>query len=1226
MKKLLLIAMLLASGYVSAATVLFVPQGGTGASTLSGCLTGNGTAAITGTGFACAGLGSLSATYPIIYTSGTGVISTAFSTTTANIFSNFNTFLSSTTLQAFTFTNATGTNATTTASFYSPSITATNFFGALTGNASTATKWATGRTLGITGDLTYTSPSFDGSANVTAAGTLATVNSNVGPFTNASITVNGKGLITAASSGTAPVTSITGTANRITVTGTVTPQIDIAATYVGQSSITTVGTLSSGAVPASLVTAGTFGTGAYTMDSTLTLGGYLLAGSLSTANSALFAPSANGVYGQTLMGVVRSGAGPVFRGITSGGTIASPTAVTSGSTMMTISSRAYNGTGIYDAANILAVATQTHAVGSGGAKWVFNTTPNTTVTPTTALTLDQDQSATFTGNITNGSNTLTTGAITSGLINGQTISSAANFTGTATIATSLDITGSAGARSLYIRTGGIVSYYDATAAEIARMQGASGDFIFSTIPTNSSIYLRPTGTGGLVVDSGGGIRITQAGAVTGGTYNSQTISSAANFTGTMAIVGGTANTSAGLTVGATTLPSGILSLRSTTHMVGVTPDTNTNAARGSALALVGYGTSPELYGALAGGTVTVPTGAPTNRGFLMRMLGYDTSVWAFGGAITAQPTETWTPTAHGQKWTFATIPNGTTGSGTIALTLDQDQSATFAGAVSGITTLTTSSTINSQTISSAANFTGTVTSAGLNTINAGGTNALKLGLNSDFPTYNLISFNGDLTNTGHLGITAGGGVDKSLYIDVPTGGAIRLRVNATNVLALSTTGDATFAGSVSGITTLATSGTINSQTISSAANFTGTLTAADAITGRYLSTSNSITAYSANRLSIGSQAGGAYMIAQGGASTLGVLDIVGSKSDGTGQVNYLQFAAGGAASFTGAITVADKITSTLGNNATLFLSQSATTGYQLIDILNTSGRARIMLEGSSAGTVATGSLAYASVFGSQANKATQFITNAAVQMTIDTSGNVGIGTTTPQSKLDVDIGGISGTLGQNSQSNIGLRTAGSAVNNLVQTVYGYATAATTYSPAAMGFIVTSAAGNTKGDLLFATRDVTTDTAPTERMRISSAGAMKWAAYGAGTLTTDASGNITAVSDERLKDIKGDFTKGLAEILKIKPILYNYNKKSGLDMSTTMAGFSAQNVQKVIPEAIGQSKDGYLTFSDRPVTAALVNAVKTIWDKVTGIDARVKLLEAQNKALEARLKALETKVK
>lgn len=78
-----------------------------------------------------------------------------------------------------------------------------------TGNAATATTLATGRTIAITGDISYTSPSFNGSANVTAAGTLATVNSNVGSFTNASLTVNAKGLVTAASSGATPQAAIT---------------------------------------------------------------------------------------------------------------------------------------------------------------------------------------------------------------------------------------------------------------------------------------------------------------------------------------------------------------------------------------------------------------------------------------------------------------------------------------------------------------------------------------------------------------------------------------------------------------------------------------------------------------------------------------------------------------------------------------------------------------------------------------------------------------------------------------------------------------------------------------------------------------------------------------------------------------------------------------------------------------------------------------------------------
>lgn len=88
--------------------------------------------------------------------------------------------------------------------------------GSVSGNAGTATALATGRTVSITGDLAYTSPSFDGSGNVTAAGTLATVNSNVGTFGSATqasqVTVNGKGLVTAASGVTVTpaVGSITG--------------------------------------------------------------------------------------------------------------------------------------------------------------------------------------------------------------------------------------------------------------------------------------------------------------------------------------------------------------------------------------------------------------------------------------------------------------------------------------------------------------------------------------------------------------------------------------------------------------------------------------------------------------------------------------------------------------------------------------------------------------------------------------------------------------------------------------------------------------------------------------------------------------------------------------------------------------------------------------------------------------------------------------------------------
>jgi hypothetical protein len=72
-----------------------------------------------------------------------------------------------------------------------------------TGSAATLT---TGRTVAITGDLSYTSGSFNGSGNVTGTGTLATVNSNVGAFGSSTsipvVTVNAKGLVTAVSTAT----------------------------------------------------------------------------------------------------------------------------------------------------------------------------------------------------------------------------------------------------------------------------------------------------------------------------------------------------------------------------------------------------------------------------------------------------------------------------------------------------------------------------------------------------------------------------------------------------------------------------------------------------------------------------------------------------------------------------------------------------------------------------------------------------------------------------------------------------------------------------------------------------------------------------------------------------------------------------------------------------------------------------------------------------------------
>jgi hypothetical protein len=76
-----------------------------------------------------------------------------------------------------------------------------NLTGELTGNASTATKLATARTISITGDATWT-VTFDGSANVTSALTLANSGVTAGTYGSASsvaqVTFDAKGRATAA--------------------------------------------------------------------------------------------------------------------------------------------------------------------------------------------------------------------------------------------------------------------------------------------------------------------------------------------------------------------------------------------------------------------------------------------------------------------------------------------------------------------------------------------------------------------------------------------------------------------------------------------------------------------------------------------------------------------------------------------------------------------------------------------------------------------------------------------------------------------------------------------------------------------------------------------------------------------------------------------------------------------------------------------------------------------
>lgn len=104
--------------------------------------------------------------------------------------------------------------------------------GTWNGTAIGATFGGTGQTTYATGDILYAS----------AANTL----SKLAASTNGFVLTLAAGIPAWVAPSGGTVTSVSGTANRITSTGGTTPVIDIAATYVGQTSITTLGTITTG--------------------------------------------------------------------------------------------------------------------------------------------------------------------------------------------------------------------------------------------------------------------------------------------------------------------------------------------------------------------------------------------------------------------------------------------------------------------------------------------------------------------------------------------------------------------------------------------------------------------------------------------------------------------------------------------------------------------------------------------------------------------------------------------------------------------------------------------------------------------------------------------------------------------------------------------------------------------------------------------------------------------
>jgi hypothetical protein len=184
-----------------------------------------------------------------------------------------------------------------------------------------------------------------------------------------------------------------------------------------------------------------------------------------------------------------------------------------------------------------------------------------------------------------------------------------------------------------------------------------------------------------------------------------------------------------------------------------------------------------------------------------------------------------------------------------------------------------------------------------------------------------------------------------------------------------------------------------------------------------------------------------------------------------------------------------------------------------------------------------------------------FGTNVSTSSGVISTGNVGIGTTVPQNKLDVNGGMAVG-------SYAGVNIAPS--NGLI--ISGNVGIGTT-NPGAYQLYVNGTAYSTGG----------------------------W----------------QQPSDTRLKNILGNIQNPLEKLMNLNGVIFTWKKdefpNKGFPEGVHF-GLTAQEVEKVLPEIIREDNEGYKTISYDELVPVLIEAIKEQQEKIKNLEERIKNLE------------------
>jgi hypothetical protein len=239
-------------------------------------------------------------------------------------------------------------------------------------------------------------------------------------------------------------------------------------------------------------------------------------------------------------------------------------------------------------------------------------------------------------------------------------------------------------------------------------------------------------------------------------------------------------------------------------------------------------------------------------------------------------------------------------------------------------------------------------------------------------------------------------------------------------------------------------------------------------------------------------------------------------------------------------------------------------------------------------------------------------------MTLDASGNLGIGTTSPGFRLDVNgVGNFQGVrVGANGDTingSLGLlafQTSGTERARITSGGAFLVGTTNTNETQTNGFIVL---GSTLG---YVATSMSASTNSTSTYHVFSTGANAYRFYvGLGGTVYATSTTISAISDQRLKENVQDLDAGLDKIMALKPRKFDWKAGKGKDIKGDR-GWIAQEFEQVFPDLIDEWKDpapeGEEPYKSvrADLIPVLVKAIQEQQALITSLTARIAALEAK----------------